>query len=60
MDQLDDRDRQAYAELQEKLIEQSSKKKQVWRSTGMQRHLSNFPQRNLCHILTGSFATPGT
>ena len=29
MDQVDERDRQAYIELQEKLIEQSSKRKQV-------------------------------
>ena len=29
MDQVDERDRQAYMELQEKLIEQSGKRKQV-------------------------------
>ena len=29
MDQLDERDRQAFAELQDKLIEQTNKKKQV-------------------------------
>lgn len=29
MDQVDERDRQAYIELQEKLIEQSSKRKQA-------------------------------
>ena len=43
MDQLDERDRQAFLELQEKLIEQTNKKKQV--ST-----LNCTTQETVCHF----------
>ena len=39
MDQLDERDRQAFLELQEKLVDQTRKKKQV--SHCMKTHQSN-------------------
>ncbi len=57
MDQLDERDKQAFLELQEKLVDQTNKKKQVSHSMLSHQGDTRYSDLSSCDLLTGSCAT---